>query len=170
MVRECICEACAAAAITCLISLMPLITAENSMKVACVESAMILASVVLPTPGGPQKIIEPGSSRSIWTRNGLPGPTRCSWPLSSSSVRGRIRSARGAVRGGPFAPSGSPSKRLIADSFLAFVQPAAGRLRRAARWRPRRHSGSPPGQGRESSPLDRLARPPLPVRRYPHCR
>ncbi len=38
---------------------MPLITAENSMKLALVVSAMILASVVLPTPGGPQKIMEP---------------------------------------------------------------------------------------------------------------
>ena len=28
------------------------------MKLACVCSAMILASVVLPTPGGPQKISE----------------------------------------------------------------------------------------------------------------
>ena len=78
MVRECICEAFAASAITCLISLMPLVTAENSMKVALVVSAMILARVVLPTPGGPQKIIELASSCSICTRSGLPGPTRCS--------------------------------------------------------------------------------------------
>ena len=34
---------------------------------------MIFASVVLPTPGGPQKIIELVSSLSICTRNGLPG-------------------------------------------------------------------------------------------------
>ena len=74
MVRECSSAALAAAAITCLISLMPLMTAENSMKLAWVVSAMILASVVLPTPGGPQKIIELGSSRSICTRSGLPGP------------------------------------------------------------------------------------------------
>jgi hypothetical protein len=98
MVRECIWEACAAAAITCLISLMPLITAENSMKLARVVSAMILASVVLPTPGGPQKIMEPVSSRSICTRSGLPGPTRCSWPLSSSSCAGA--SARPGARCG----------------------------------------------------------------------
>ncbi len=125
MVRECIWEACAAAAITCLISLMPLITAENSIKVAWVASAMILARVVLPTPGGPQRIMEPvfaepelaesAASRSIWTRSGLPGPTRCSWPLNSSRLCGRMRSASGAVRNGPLGPSGSPSKRLIAN-------------------------------------------------------
>ena len=126
MVRECISEACAAAVITCLISLMPLMTAENSMKfhpsdedlspgtpaLACVVSAMILASVVLPTPGGPQRIMEPDPessslSRSICTRNGLPGPSRCSCPLYSSRVRGRIRSAKGAVRTVPLGPSGS---------------------------------------------------------------
>ncbi len=65
MVRECISDAWAAATITCLISLMPLITAENSMKLALVVSAMILARVVLPTPGGPQRIMEPESSCSI---------------------------------------------------------------------------------------------------------
>ena len=72
------------------------------MKLALVVSAMILASVVLPTPGGPQKIIELASSRSICTRSGLPGPTRCSWPTNSSRLRGRMRSASGAIalRGG----------------------------------------------------------------------
>ena len=39
--------------------------------------AMIWARVVLPTPGGPQKIIEAGSSRSICTRRGLPGARIC---------------------------------------------------------------------------------------------
>src|SRR5277367_1213869 len=52
MVREPICEACSLATMTCLISLMPERTAENSRKVACVVSAMILASEVLPIPGG----------------------------------------------------------------------------------------------------------------------
>ena len=41
---------------------------------------MILASVVLPVPGGPQKMSEPMSSRSICVRSGLPGPTRCLLP------------------------------------------------------------------------------------------
>ena len=37
---------------------MPLVTAEKSMNAALVLWAITRASVVLPTPGGPQKIIE----------------------------------------------------------------------------------------------------------------
>ena len=48
-----------ACSMTCLISLMPLVTAEKSMNVAFVRWAMMRASVVFPTPGGPQKIMEP---------------------------------------------------------------------------------------------------------------
>src|SRR5882762_4034458 len=84
-----------ASAMTCLISLMPESTAENSMNSARDMAAMILASVVLPVPGGPQKSMEPASSRSIWRRSGWPGPTRCSWPTNSWTVRGRMRSASG---------------------------------------------------------------------------
>ena len=100
-------RAFSASAITCLISLMPESTAENSMKSALVTRAIIFASVVLPTPGGPQKMIEPGSSRSICSRSGLPGPSRCSWPTNSSSVRGRMRSASGVERSG-----GSSGRRI----------------------------------------------------------
>ena len=60
MVRVPYCRARSASAITCLISLMPASTAENSMKSAWVMRAMILASVVLPTPGGPQKMQRAG--------------------------------------------------------------------------------------------------------------
>src|SRR6476646_11190047 len=98
IVRVPYCLARSASAITCLISLMPVSTAENSMNSALVMWAMICASVVLQVPGGPQTMREPMSSRSIWVRRGLPGPTRCSWPMNSSSVRGRMRSARGRVR------------------------------------------------------------------------
>ena len=80
MVREPRWEAFSASTMTCLISFMPERTAENSMKVAWVRRAMILARVVLPTPGGPQKIMEAGSSFSMARRRGLPGPRRCCWP------------------------------------------------------------------------------------------
>ena len=43
------------------------------MNSALVMCAIICASVVLPVPGGPQKISEPVSSRSICVRSGLPG-------------------------------------------------------------------------------------------------
>src|ERR1700744_3366076 len=46
MVRDPKPAAFSASTITCLISLMPPITAENSMKLAWVTSAMIFASVV----------------------------------------------------------------------------------------------------------------------------
>src|ERR1700679_1047926 len=75
---------------------MPESTAENSMKVAEVTLAMILANVVLPTPGGPQKMRLAASSFSICRRSGLPGARRWVWPKNSSRVRGRMRSASGA--------------------------------------------------------------------------
>src|ERR1700676_1139999 len=98
MVRVPYCRARSASAMTCLISLIPASTAENSMNSALVMRAMIFASVVLPVPGGPQKIRDPVSSRSICVCSGFPGPIKCSCPAYSSSVRGRMRSASGRVR------------------------------------------------------------------------
>ena len=80
---------------TSRISLMPLVTAEKSMNVACVWCAMTRASVVLPTPGGPQKIMDCTWSASMMRRRTLPGPIRCCWPATSSSVSGRMRAASG---------------------------------------------------------------------------
>ena len=84
-----------ACCITPRISLMPLVTAEKSMNAARVRRAMIWARVVLPTPGGPQKIIEAIWSPSISRRSTLPSPSRCACPANSSSVCGRSRAARG---------------------------------------------------------------------------
>src|SRR5574341_1282588 len=64
-------------------------------KSASNERAMIVPRVVLPVPGGPQSTSERISPRSIILRKGFPGPTKCSWPTYSSSVRGRRRSAKG---------------------------------------------------------------------------
>src|SRR5579871_377345 len=58
---------------------------------------MIWASVDLPLPGGPQKITEVRRSCSIARRKSVPGPTTPSCPENSSSVRGRIRAAKGAT-------------------------------------------------------------------------
>ena len=57
---------------------------------------MIRASVVLPVPGGPHRMIDCSRSRSIASRSGLPGASSSSWPTNSSNVRGRMRSASGA--------------------------------------------------------------------------
>ena len=57
---------------------------------------MTRARVVLPLPGGPQKIMELKSRPALRDRhNRRPGPTRCAWPTNSARVRGRIRAARG---------------------------------------------------------------------------
>ena len=56
------------------------------------------ASVVLPLPGGPQKIIDGTWSLSMRRRSMRSSPTRCSCPTNSSKLRGRIRAASGASR------------------------------------------------------------------------
>ena len=97
MVRRPERRVCSAAAMTSLISRMPLSTALKETNSECVRRAIRRASVVLPQPGGPHRIIEPRSSLSMATRNGLPGPSSACCPANSSSVRGRMRSASGAV-------------------------------------------------------------------------
>src|SRR5687767_8860359 len=67
------------------------------MNCASNASAMSRASVVLPTPGGPHRIIEWGLRASNASPSGLPGPSRWLCPTTSSSVRGRSRSASGAA-------------------------------------------------------------------------
>jgi hypothetical protein len=56
---------------------------------------MILAKVVLPTPGGPQRINEEMLPASIILRRMASGPIRCSWPTYSSRVVGLNLSGRG---------------------------------------------------------------------------
>ena len=105
-----------AAAMTSLISLMPASTALKGTKCACVSSAMIRASVVLPVPGGPQRMIDCSRSRSIASRSGLPGPRISSWPTISSSVRGRTRSASGVPAAGVPDPRNSCAARSSSSS------------------------------------------------------
>ncbi len=66
------------------------------MNSALKALAMRRASVVLPTPGGPHRIIEWGLPARRATRMGLPSASRCCWPTISSMVFGRRRSASGA--------------------------------------------------------------------------
>src|ERR687892_128724 len=73
------------------------------MKCASAEFASNLASVVFPTPGGPQKIMDRSCFPSAILRKIRPGPVNCSWPTNSSKVFGRMRSANGpgaALRAG----------------------------------------------------------------------
>src|SRR5205809_161728 len=82
-----------AAAITRRISATLLSTPLIRINLACVISAMILASVVFPLPGGPEKITDGSRSASIARRKSLPGARICSCPTNSSSERGRIIAA-----------------------------------------------------------------------------
>ena len=67
-----------ASSITFFISLIPAVTAEKVINTDSVLAAIILAKVVFPTPGGPQKIIEEILSLSIIFLNILPSPSKCS--------------------------------------------------------------------------------------------
>src|SRR5699024_3960610 len=104
MVRRPYCCSCLATSTAWRISLTPPSTAEMARNRASKPSAMRLASVVLPTPGGPQKIMESGRPESKADRRGLPGPSKCAWPTTSSTVRGRKRSTSDARRRGWPAP------------------------------------------------------------------
>ena len=85
-----------ASSTTRLRSATPDITALRLTKWQCRAEAMTRARVVLPLPGGPQKIMEEKSRPALSDRhNRRPGPTRCAWPTNSFRVRGRIRAARG---------------------------------------------------------------------------
>ena len=81
---------------TSRISLIPLVTALKLINWAFVLPAIMLARVVFPTPGGPQKIMEEIWSFSISCRRIFPFPSRCSWPAKSSRESGRSLVARGA--------------------------------------------------------------------------
>src|SRR5258706_8644077 len=108
-------DLCSATAITSLISFMPARTALKETNSELVRRAMSRASVVFPQPGGPQKSMEPRLSFSICTRSDLPGPRSFSWPMNSSRLRGRMRSASGwlaAGTSGSGAGGGNFEKRL----------------------------------------------------------
>ena len=72
-----------------------LVLALSAWGCASVFAAIICARVVLPTPGGPQKIMEDTLSRSIRLRSTFPSPTRCCCPTNSSKFLGLILAASG---------------------------------------------------------------------------
>src|SRR5215203_6680026 len=78
-------------------SLTPALSADSGTNRRRVARETTCAIVVFPVPGGPHRISDIGASPSTSRRSGVPGPSRCRWPTTSSSVRGRIRTASGAV-------------------------------------------------------------------------
>ena len=85
----------------------------NSRLVSCASSR---ATVVLPVPGGPQKISEPSDALSSMRVSAPSGPSRWSWPTTSASFCGRSLSAsgRGASCRGPPPRTGSGRAALPA--------------------------------------------------------
>ena len=79
----------------------------------------MVASVVLPVPGGPQKIIEPVSSRSICRGAALSWRNQMLLADDSSSVRGRMRSASGRVPSPELSPLGMVWSRLMFASLIS---------------------------------------------------
>ena len=109
-------------------SLTPVSTAEIAMNSESNASAINRASVVLPEPGGPHRIIECGLPAANATASGLPGASRCRWPTTSSIDFGRSRSASGTE------PIDAPEKRssfMFADFNYARYSPP---LRRRFPW------------------------------------
>ena len=106
-----------ASSIICLSSATPALVALTELKWESVMLAMMYARVVLPLPGGPQRIMEGSWSASIALLRVRPSPTRCSWPTNSLKLTGRMRAASGASL--PFLFSISCSKMSISRSYTA---------------------------------------------------
>ena len=127
------CARCCARSAAARMSLTPAITADNAMNSASQVCATSRASVVLPVPGGPQRIIECRCPPSSMRRSGLPAPSRCAWPTYSSSASGRMRSASGRSR--------SLQLRVLTPSG-----PCLDALRPAAEPRERQHESADDAQ------------------------
>ena len=64
--------------------------------------------MVLPLPGGPQRITDIGDDPVTSCRSGAPGASRWSWPTSSSRLIGRIRTGSGESTPGEESPATAP--------------------------------------------------------------
>ncbi len=92
-------------------------TADSSSKARSVSWASNRAIVVLPQPGGPQRIIEARRREATMRPIGPSGPRRWSWPTMSPRLRGRSRSASGC--GASFSNSVLIARRVQAPSCRA---------------------------------------------------
>src|SRR5581483_4339652 len=109
------------------ISATPASTALKVSKWEDVLFAIMLASDVLPVPGGPHKIIEENRrSASTARRSNFPGPRISSCPVNSSSVRGRIRAASGCPRSRSSARAASNKSRAACFRPVSFLLPMFG--------------------------------------------
>ena len=95
----------------------PVKIAEICTKCRSVSLASSRAMVVLPTPGGPQKISDDKEPEASITPRGASGPSTWAWPITSPSDCGRSRSASGRFGAGCcgslFADAGLPNRSAI---------------------------------------------------------
>jgi hypothetical protein len=122
-----------ACSMTARTSRTPELSADICTNRRFVAEDTIRASVVLPLPGGPNRISDIGESPSTRRRNGEPAPSKCLWPITSSRDRGRIRAANGAFassKSGALAatPAGG-SNRVGPDTPSAYAELPTGRPR-----------------------------------------
>ncbi len=97
--RPCMARLSRARSMTARTSLTPAVTAESSTKARPLPAESSEASVVLPVPGGPHRMTETTGESAcavISVRKRDPGASARSCPTTSSRVRGRMRTARGA--------------------------------------------------------------------------
>ena len=131
---------------------IPSVTAEKGTNAASIRPASIPARVVLPVPGGPQKMRLGTRPLSMSWRSGRFSPTSFGCPTNSSSVRGRMRAASGAsarpasrAPSAPGPPASGGSARVPARGSARGSMPAnrlgssviGSHRRRAARCRRR---------------------------------
>src|SRR5581483_4746352 len=135
-------------------SLTPEVTAENRTQRAPPELARISASVVLPLPGGPQRMSERSSPAPTMPRRNFPGPSRCCWPTNSSSALGRMRSASGTALA-PF-PAPAVSKSSMRNMLAQFAAEGAGGYLAARRAEQVPSPAAGKGQGESLPYLDPL--------------
>src|SRR6185437_2372679 len=79
--------------------------------------------VVLPVPGGPQRIIDDRRCACAMRRIGPSGPKRWSWPTTSSRLWGRSRSASG--RGASGSRPAAWNKSVMAPGYLRTTRETA---------------------------------------------
>ena len=134
-------------------SATPVCTAESSTKSALVLWATIRASVVLPLPGGPKKIMDGTRSEAIARRRPLSGPTTSAWPSNWSRVCGRSRWASGAV---VWSRTSAESENRSSEMSEAYTRPMIDN--RPAHRNQRPSVGADPDQHHQ------------PARQRDHCR
>ena len=122
-------------------SATPDMTAESAISGSPTAAASRRAKVVLPQPGGPHRMTEDRRPAASIRPSGASGFNTSSWPSTSSSRRGRMRSASGRSAAGLGADSTAPAApNRSVTGRLASGRPSCAAL-------PSSPSAPPRGQG-----------------------